>query len=59
MKEKKKEEEELTEEILDEVAKATSTMTDVNAAQQEIKDMMNKMKLIEDDIKGAAVDKSL
>ena len=59
VKEKKKEEEELTEEILDEVAKATSTMTDVNAAQQEIKDMMNKMKLIEDDIKGAAVDKSL
>ena len=59
VKEKKKEEEELTEEILDEVAKATSTMTDVNAAQQEIKEMMNKMKLIEDDIKGAAVDKSL
>ena len=59
VKEKKKEEEELTEEILDEVAKATSTMTDVNAAQQEIQDMMNKMKLIEDDIKGAAVDKSL
>ena len=59
VKEKKKEEEELTEEILDEAAKATSTMTDVNAAQQEIKDMMNKMKLIEDDIKGAAVDKSL
>ena len=25
----------------------------------EFKDMMNKMKLIEDDIKGAAVDKSL
>ena len=59
VKEKKKEEEELTEEILDEVAKVTSTMTDVNAAQQEIKEMMNKMKLIEDDIKGAAVDKSL
>ena len=34
-------------------------MTDVNAAQQEIKEMMNKMKQNDDDIKGAAVDKSL
>lgn len=58
-KEKKKENEELTEDILEGVADATQTSTDVNAAQQEIKDMMNKMKLIEEDIKGAAVDKSL
>jgi len=58
-KEKKKENEELTEDILEGVAEAAQTSTDVNAAQQEIKDMMNKMKLIEDDIKGAAVDKSL
>ena len=59
VKEKKKENEKLTEDILDGVAEATSTVADVNAAQQEVKDMMNKMKLIEDDIKGAVVDKSL
>ena len=58
-KEKKKENEELTEDILEGVADATETATDMNSAQQEIKDMMNKMKLIEDDIKGAAVDQSL
>ena len=58
-KEKKKEDEKLTEDILEGVAKASSATNEVSAAQQEIKDMMNKMKLIEDDIKGAAVDKSL
>ena len=58
-KEKKKEDEELTKDILEGVAKASSTTNEVSATQQEIKDMMNKMKLIEDDIKGAAVDKSL
>ena len=58
-KEKKKENEELTEDILEGVADATSNASDVNAAQQEIKDMMNKMSLIEDDIKGAAVDKNV
>ena len=58
-KEKKKENEELTEDILEGVADATHSTADVNAAQQEIKDMMSKMKLIEEDIKGAAVDKSL
>lgn len=58
-KAKRKENEELTEDILDGVAQASSTATDMNAAQQEIKDMMNKMKLIEEDIKGAAVDKSI
>lgn len=58
-KEKKKENEELTEDILEGVADATQASTGVNAAQQEIKDMRNKMNLIEDDIKGAAVDKSL
>ena len=58
-KARRKESEELTEEILDGVQEASHKATDVNQAQQEIKDMMNKMKLIEDDIKGAAVDKSL
>ena len=55
----KKENEELTEDILDGVAEAASTAADVNTAQQEVKDMMNIMKLIEDDIKGAVVDKAL
>lgn len=58
-KEAKKEDEKVTEDILDGVQEASATVTDVNAAQQEIKDMMNKMKLIEDDIKGAAVDTSV
>ena len=55
----KKENEELTEDILEGVQEAGANASDVSAAQQEIKDMMNKMKLIEDDIKGAAVDELL
>ena len=58
-KARRKESEELTEEILDGVREASLTASDVNQAQQEIKDMVNKMKLIEDDIKGAAVDKTV
>lgn len=58
-REKRKENEELTEDILEGVQEATSVSKDMNAAQQEIKEMMSKMKLIEDDIKGAAVDTSL
>lgn len=43
------------------VAQCLADRTDYseNAAQQEIKEMMSKMKLIEDDIKGAAVDTTL
>lgn len=58
-REKRKENEELTEDILEGVQEATSVSKDMNAARQEIKEMMSKMKLIEDDIKGAAVDTSL
>ena len=58
-KEERKEKEEVTEEILEGVSEVSKNSTDMEAAQQEIKNMMNKMKLIEDDIKGAAVDKSL
>lgn len=58
-KEKKKENDELTEDILEGTQELISNDADINAAQQEIKDMMNKMKLIEDDIKGAAVDKNV
>ena len=41
------------------VSENASMASDVSAVQQKIKDMMNKMKLIEDDIKGVAVDKSV
>lgn len=58
-REKRKENEKLTEDILEGVQEADSMSKNVNAAQQEIKEMMSKMKLIEDDIKGAAVDTTL
>ncbi|MBE5906500.1 MAG: hypothetical protein E7277_06875 [Lachnospiraceae bacterium] len=58
-KEKKKEMEKFVEDILDGV-KQTSTVTkELDAAQQEVKDMMTKMKLIEEEIKGAAVDETV
>ncbi len=58
-KEKRKANEKLTEELIENVADATSIATDVREAQQEVKEMLNKMKLIEDDIKGSAVDENL
>lgn len=58
-KEKKKENEELTETILEGAELVTVVEKDMEAAQEEIKDMLSKMNLIEADIKGAAVDKSL
>ena len=58
-KERKKEQEEFTEEILEATRGQGTGATGMNEAQQEIKDMMNKMKLIEEDIKGAAVDQNV
>ncbi|MBO5056558.1 MAG: hypothetical protein J6C64_09455 [Lachnospiraceae bacterium] len=59
IKEKKKEREELTEDIL-EAAGEMVQLDDVQSeVQQEIKDLVSKMKLLEEDIKGAAVDKTL
>ena len=55
----KKEMEEFTEDILDSVQVAREDGADIDKAQQEIKDMMSKMKLIEEDIKGAAVDQNI
>ena len=50
------EQEELTEAIAD-LAQDTVQLDDVKTdIQQEIKDMVTKMKLLEEDIKGAAVD---
>ena len=58
-KEKRKESEKVTEDILEGASEVASVQKDVSSAQQEVKDMMSKMKLIEDDIKGAAVDEAL
>lgn len=58
-KEEKKEQEELTEDIIEGAQEITSASANLSDAKQEIKDMMNKMKLVEEDIKGAAVDESL
>lgn len=58
-KAKRKEQEDMTEEILEGSQERITNASDMNAAQKEIKEMMNKMKLIEDDIKGATVDQSL
>ena len=56
IKEKKEEQEELTEaigELTEQTVQLDGVKTDI---QQEIKDMVTKMKLLEEDIKGAAVD---
>ena len=58
-KEKRKEQEEFTEDILDAVTEGEIKNSDINDAQQEIKEMMSKMKLLEEDVKGAAIDKEV
>lgn len=58
-KENKKEKEEFVEDIIEGSSELVSATKDMEQAQQEVKDMLSKMKLIEDDIKGAAVDKSM
>lgn len=58
-KEAKKEKEEFVEDIIEGATELVVSTKDIEQAQQEVKDMMRKMKLIEDDIKGAAVDQSM
>lgn len=58
-RDEKKEKEKITEEILEGAADVSKNTTELENAGQEIKDMMSKMKLIEEDIKGAVVDKTL
>ena len=58
-KERRKDQEELTEEILENTKGQTPGGAGVNAAQQEVKDMLQKMKLMEEDVKGAVVDQNL
>ena len=55
-KDEKNEQEELTKNIVEAANKQAGGTDSVVQAQQEIKDMMNKLKLVEDDVKGAAVD---
>ena len=55
-KEDRKEQEQLTQDIVEAAQKLNGGTDSVAQAQQEIKDMMAKLKLVEDDVKGAAVD---
>lgn len=55
-KEKRKEQEELTENIVESAQDLTVATSNINDAQKDIKDMMNKLALVEEDMKGAAVD---
>ena len=55
----KNEQEELTKNIVEAANKQAGGTDSVVQAQQEIKDMMNKLKLVEDDVKGAAVDQGI
>ena len=55
-KEKKEEREELTEEILEATASANVSGMTVEEAQDQVKNMLNKLGLIEEELKGAAID---
>lgn len=55
----KKDAEELTEDILKTADELGTGVGGISDAQQEIKDMMNKLKLVEEDVKGAAVDQEV
>ena len=58
-KEEKKEQEKITEEILDAVQKKNIASLDMSEPGSEINELMNKLKLIEFDVKGAVVDEKL
>ena len=55
-KEKKEEREELTEEILESTTSEKAPGMTVTEAQDQVKNMLNKLGLIEEEIKGAAID---
>lgn len=58
-KAKRKEQEELTEDIVENAQTLTNMTNKMESAQQEVKDLMNKLKLVEEDVKGAKVDKGV
>ncbi len=55
-RERRKEEEKLAEDIVESAQDLNVTTTNINDAQKDIKDMMNKLALVEEDMKGATVD---
>lgn len=59
IREKKEEQEELTEEIIEATEELISLDGKQIDVQKEIKNIMNKMKVLEDDIKGAKVDQEV
>ena len=58
-KAKRKEQEELTADILDNAQTLTNVTSKMEDAQQEVKELMNKLNLVEADVKGAKVDKGV
>ena len=59
-KEDRKEQEKLTQDIVEASQELNGGSTDsVTQAQQEIRDMMNRLKMVEDDVKGAVVDQGV
>ena len=56
LKEEKEEREELTEEILETTTSEKAPGMTVTEAQDQVKNMLNKLGLIEEEIKGAAID---
>lgn len=58
-KEKEEDEKKLTEEILEDVADLQAGNMDLSNAQEQVKEMLSNLKILEEDIKGAAVDKEV
>ena len=58
-KEDRKEQEKLTENIVEASQRLSGGTDSVAQAQKEIRDMMNRLKLVEDDVKGATVNQSI
>jgi hypothetical protein len=58
-KERKEDERKLTEEILEGVSDLQANSADLSNAQDQVKEMLNNLKILEEDIKGAAVDEEV
>ena len=55
----REDEKKLTEEILEDVADLQAGNMDLSNAQEQVKEMLSNLKILEEDIKGAAVDKEV
>lgn len=58
-KSEREEQEELTQDILEASAQKSLDADSIAQAQQEVKDLVQRLKLIEDDVKGASVDQGI